>query len=65
MLRTCHKVCLRTFHFYCLYGILCEGLLILQEVQTMRLILIMAVCVAFFTAIFTGGYEDKPGQSRK
>lgn len=31
----------------------------------MRLILIMAVCVAFLTAIFTGGYEGKPGQSKK
>jgi len=25
----------------------------------MNLILIMGVCVAFFTALLTGGYEDK------
>lgn len=28
----------------------------------MKLILIMGVCFAFLSAIFTGGYEDKPGQ---
>ena len=31
----------------------------------MNLILILGVCVAFLTAIFTGGYEDKPGQNNK
>ena len=29
----------------------------------MTLILILGVCFAFLSAIFTGGYEDKPGQS--
>lgn len=28
----------------------------------MTLLLIGAVCFAFLAAIFTGGYEDKPGQ---
>lgn len=27
----------------------------------MKLILILGVMLAFLTAIFTGGYEDKPG----
>ncbi len=27
----------------------------------MNLILILGVCVAFLAAIFTGGYDDKPG----
>ncbi|GKV69874.1 hypothetical protein NCCP2716_23720 [Sporosarcina sp. NCCP-2716] len=31
----------------------------------MRLILIMGVCFAFLSAIFTGGYEDKPGKVKK
>lgn len=31
----------------------------------MNLILILAVCVAFLTAIFTGGYEDKAGEKQK
>lgn len=31
----------------------------------MKLILILGVCVAFLSAIFTGGYEDKPGQKKK
>ncbi len=31
----------------------------------MRLLLIAAVCFAFLSAIFTGGYEDKPGQVKK
>ncbi len=31
----------------------------------MRLLLIGAVCFAFLSAIFTGGYEDKPGQAKK
>ena len=30
----------------------------------MRLILIIAVCFAFFSAILTGGYENKPGESK-
>ncbi|SKB01092.1 hypothetical protein SAMN04244570_2591 [Sporosarcina newyorkensis] len=31
----------------------------------MRLLLIAAVCFAFLSAIFTGGYEDKPGQPKR
>ncbi len=31
----------------------------------MKLILILGVCVAFLTAIFTAGYDDKPGASEK
>lgn len=31
----------------------------------MKLILILAVCVAFLSAILTGGYEDKPGTNQK
>lgn len=31
----------------------------------MNLILILGVCVAFLVAIFTGGYDDKPGTSEK
>lgn len=31
----------------------------------MKLILILGVCVAFLTAIFTAGYEDKQGTSEK
>ncbi|MBP1940439.1 hypothetical protein J2Z26_000158 [Bacillus luteolus] len=27
----------------------------------MRLILILGVCIAFLSAIFTAGYNDKPG----
>ncbi len=26
----------------------------------MKLLLILGICVAFLTAIFTGGYEGKP-----
>ena len=31
----------------------------------MNLLLILGICVAFLTAIFTGGYEDKPGAKQK
>lgn len=31
----------------------------------MNLILIIGVSIAFLVAIFTGGYEDKPGQKQK
>lgn len=31
----------------------------------MRLILILGVTVAFLSAIFTAGYDDKPGASEK
>lgn len=31
----------------------------------MRLILIMGVCFAFLSAIFTGGYDDKPGKTKR
>ncbi len=31
----------------------------------MNLILILAVTFAFLSAIFTGGYEDKPGKVKK
>ena len=31
----------------------------------MKLILILGVCVAFLSAIFTAGYDDKPGVSKK
>jgi len=31
----------------------------------MKLILILAVSVAFLAAIFTAGYNDKPGTTRK
>ncbi len=31
----------------------------------MKLVLILGVCVAFLTAIFTAGYDDKPGASEK
>lgn len=27
----------------------------------MNLILILGICVTFLTAIFTAGYDDKPG----
>ena len=31
----------------------------------MNLLLILGICVAFLTAILTGGYEDKPGAKQK
>ncbi|SES20300.1 hypothetical protein SAMN05518872_105315 [Psychrobacillus sp. OK032] len=31
----------------------------------MRLILVLGVCVAFLSAIFTAGYDDKPGAAKK
>ncbi len=31
----------------------------------MTVLLILGVCFAFFSAIFTGGYEDKPGKVKK
>ena len=31
----------------------------------MNLILVLGVCVAFLSAILTGGYEDKPGTKQK
>ncbi len=31
----------------------------------MNLILILGVCVAFLAAIFTAGYDDKPGAPEK
>ncbi len=31
----------------------------------MKLILILGVIVTFLTAIFTGGYEDKPSVNKK
>ena len=31
----------------------------------MNLILIIGVCFAFLSAIFTGGYEDKPGKKKE
>ena len=31
----------------------------------MRLILVLGICVAFLTAILTGGYEDKPGKTKR
>jgi hypothetical protein len=31
----------------------------------MTVLLIMGVCFAFLSAIFTGGYEDKPGKVKK
>lgn len=31
----------------------------------MKLLLIAGVCVAFLSAILTGGYEDKPGVNNK
>lgn len=31
----------------------------------MKLLLIAGVCFAFLSAIFTGGYEDKPGRVKK
>lgn len=31
----------------------------------MNLLLILGVCVAFLAAIFTAGYDDKPGSSEK
>ncbi|KAF0996232.1 hypothetical protein LG52_2664 [Geobacillus kaustophilus] len=33
----------------------------LKEEQTMRTLLVLGVIIAFLTAIFTAGYEDKPG----
>ena len=34
----------------------------LQEVPNMTILLILGVCFAFLSAIFTGGYDDKPGK---
>lgn len=34
---------------------------IMKEEQTMRTLLVLGVIIAFLTAIFTAGYEDKPG----
>lgn len=31
----------------------------------MRTILVLGVCIAFLSAIFTSGYEDKPGVYKK
>ncbi|MCP2036246.1 hypothetical protein L1279_003268 [Planomicrobium sp. HSC-17F08] len=31
----------------------------------MNLILILGICVAFLLAIFTAGYDDKPGTFEK
>ena len=31
----------------------------------MNLILVLGICVAFLAAIFSGGYEDKPGTKQK
>lgn len=31
----------------------------------MNLILILGVCVSFLVAIFTAGYDDKPGATSK
>lgn len=31
----------------------------------MKLFLILMVCVAFLTAIFTAGYDSKPGEPKK
>ncbi|QUW24106.1 hypothetical protein JSQ81_08110 [Sporosarcina sp. Marseille-Q4063] len=33
--------------------------------EQMNLILVLGVCVAFLSAILTGGYEDKPGTKQK
>ncbi|EPR28083.1 hypothetical protein I656_02265 [Geobacillus sp. WSUCF1] len=33
----------------------------MKEEQTMRTLLVLGVIIAFLTAIFTAGYEDKPG----
>ncbi len=41
---------------------LTELLMNLQEVPIMTVILIIGVCFAFLSAIFTGGYDDKPGK---
>lgn len=29
----------------------------------MKLLIILGVCVAFLSAIFTAGYDDKPGST--
>ena len=34
---------------------------IAREEKTMRTLLMLGVIIAFLTAIFTAGYEDKPG----
>jgi|GEM_PF-590337 len=34
---------------------------IAREEKTVRTLLVLGVIVAFLTAIFTAGYEDKPG----
>lgn len=31
----------------------------------MRTIIMIGVCIAFLSAIFTSGYEDKPGVNKK
>lgn len=31
----------------------------------MRTILVIGVCIAFLSAIFTAGYDDKPGVHKK
>ncbi|MBP1917237.1 hypothetical protein J2Z23_004223 [Lederbergia galactosidilyticus] len=31
----------------------------------MKLILIIGVCIAFLAAIFTSGFEDKPGTNKR
>lgn len=30
----------------------------------MKLLLILGVCFAFLSAMFTGGYDDKPGTAK-
>lgn len=31
-----------------------------EEVSSMRLLLVLGVCISFLVAIFTAGYEGKP-----
>lgn len=39
--------------------------LLLEEVTSMRLLLVLGVCAAFITAILTAGYEGKPTTSKE
>jgi len=37
----------------------------IEEALHMKLILILGVSISFLVAIFTAGYDDKPGASEK
>ena len=59
------NIALQIRHNFCIVnwiyiGYNCKRIQFLEEVASMRLLLVLGVCASFLVAIFTAGYDSKP-----